>query len=175
YVFGRGNWVNMTTNPTTGAITLGTPSARRTPWYIQSDLSAKHDIKVGDHEAISFEATATNALNQHVVTAYWQSMDSMNFNTPLYPGVVPANATAATGPCYGAASATNPAPAAAGQAVNLACGALVYQELESGYNVQQWINGNNGQVPAMVQHGEYGKPYLFQPGRSLRFNLRFSF
>ncbi len=53
YLFGRGQWVNMTTNPTTGAITLGTPYARRTPWYIQSDLSAKHDIKVGDHETIS--------------------------------------------------------------------------------------------------------------------------
>lgn len=70
YVFGRGQWVNMTTNPTSGLITLSSPYARRTPWYIQSDLSAKHDIKVGDHENISFEATATNALNQHAVTAF---------------------------------------------------------------------------------------------------------
>jgi hypothetical protein len=175
YIFGRGQWASMTTDPNTGAITLGTPSARRTPWYIQSDMNAKHEIKVGDNKSISFEATALNALNLHAVTAYWQSMDSMNFNTPLYPGAVPAGATASSGPCWGT-SVTNPnAPANAGQAVNLACGALVYQELESGYNVQQWINGNNGQVPAVVQHGNYGKPYLFQSGRSLRFNLRYTF
>ena len=70
-----------------GAITLGTPYARRTPWYIQSDLNAKHDIKVGDHENISFEATASNALNQHAVVAYWQGMNSLYYATPLYPGV----------------------------------------------------------------------------------------
>jgi hypothetical protein len=165
YVFGRGMWAPMTTDPTTGDITIGTPSARRTPWYIQSDMSAKHDIKVGDHEDISFEATALNALNQHAITAFWQGMDSLNYATPLYPGVVPASATAASGPCY-----TNP-----GAAVNLACGALLYQELESGYNVQQWINGAAGAGTAVVQHGNYGKPYLFQIGRSLRFNLRYTF
>lgn len=175
YVFGRGQWVDMTTNPTTGNITLGTPYARRTPWYIQSDMSASHTIKVGDHQTISFEATASNALNQHIVTAFWQSMDSMFYNTPLFPGVVPATATAASGPCYGSATTNPTGPALAGQAVNFACGALIYQELEEGYNVQQWINGAAGTGTAMVQHGNYGKPYLFQAGRSLRFNLRYTF
>ena len=146
YIFGRGNWAPMSTNPTTGAITIGTPYARRTPWYIQSDLSAKHDIKVGDHENISFEATALNALNQHAITAFWQGMDSLYYATPLNPG-----------------------PA------TLYSGAALYQELETGYNPQEWINGNDGAVPAVVQHGNYGKPYLFQLGRSLRFNLRYTF
>lgn len=164
YVFGRGNWVNMTTDPTTGAITLGTPTARRTPWYIQSDLSAKHTIKVGDNKTISFEATALNALNLHAVTAYWQSMESMSYNTALYPGVVPSGATADTGPCT-----------TAGKKVTLSCGALIYHELESGYNVQEWINGNGGQVPSVVQHANYGQPYLYQLGRSIRFNLRYTF
>jgi outer membrane receptor protein involved in Fe transport len=152
YVFGRGNWVNMSTNPSTGAITLGTPYARRTPWYIQSDAQIKHDIKVGDHEDISFEGTATNALNQHAVTAYWQGMNSLFYATPLYPGV-----------------GSNGAP------ITLASGAALYQELESGYNVQTWINGNGGQVPAVVQHGNYGRPYLYQLGRQLRFGLRYTF
>lgn len=146
YIYGRGNWVNMTTSPTTGAITIGTPYARRTPWYIQSDLNAKHTIKVGDHENISFEATALNALNQHAVTAFWQGMDSLYYATPLFPGTA-----------------------------SLYSGAATYKELETGYNPQEWINGNGGLVPAVVQHGNYGKPYLFQAGRQLRFGLRYTF
>ena len=136
----------MTTDPGTGAITLGMPYARRTPWYVESDMSARHDIKVGDHENISLEATATNALNQHAVTAYWAGMNSLNYATSLHPGPY-----------------------------NLFDGAAIYQELESGYNPQTWINGNSGAVKAVVQNGNYGKPSLFQIGRQLRFNLRYTF
>jgi hypothetical protein len=152
YVYGRGNWVNSSVNPATGAITLGAPYARRTPWYIQSDMSAKHEIKVGDHENIAFEATALNALNQHAVTSYWDGLNSLYYATPLYPGVN-----------------------SSGAPINLGSGAALYQELESGYNVQQWINGNGGQVPAVSGMSEYGKPYLYQPGRSVRFSLRYTF
>lgn len=153
YAFGRGKWVNETVDQTTGNITLGSPYTRRTPWYIQSDLNAKHDVKVGDHETISFEATASNALNQHATVAYWQGMNSLYYATPLYPGV----------------------DSTTGKPVTLASGAELYQELETGYNVQQWINGNGGQVPAVNASGWYGQPYLHQPGRTLRFSLRYSF
>ena len=88
----------------------------------------------------------------------------MFYNTALYPGVVPSGATADTGPCT-----------TAGKKVTLSCGALIYHELESGYNVQEWINGNGGQVPSVVQHANYGQPYLYQLGRSIRFNLRYTF
>jgi hypothetical protein len=152
YAFGRGHWVDESVNQSTGAITLSSPYTRRTPWYIQSDLSAKHDIKVGDHENISFEATAANALNQHAVVAYWQGMNSLYYATPLYPGV-----------------------SSSGSPITLASGAALYQELESGYNVQQWINGNGGQVPAVAASGWYGQPYLHQAGRTLRFSLRYTF
>lgn len=152
YVYGRGKWVDMNVDQNTGAITLGTPYNRRTPWYIESDLSAKHDIKVGDHKDISFEATALNALNQRTVTAYWGGMNSLYYGTPLYPGV---------------GSNGNP--------TSLYSGASLYQELESGYNVQQWINGNNGTVPRVIANGQYGMPYLYQPARTLRFTLRYTF
>jgi len=146
YIYGRGQWANEAVNPTTGAITLGSPYARRTPWYIQSDMSAKHDIKVGDHEDISFEATALNALNQHAVTSYWQGLNSLYYATPLYPG-----------------------PATLGS------GAALYQELESGYNPQTFINGGGGAAAPVAGMSEYGKPYLHQIGRSLRFGLRYTF
>jgi len=145
YIYGRGNWVNMTTNAN-GNITLGIPYARRTPWYIQSDLSLSHEVKVGEHKTIAFEATALNALNKRGVTAYWGAMDSINFETALYPG-----------------------------SANLYSGAPLYQELESGYNPQTWINGNGGQVPRVIMNSQYGQPYLYQLARNIRLQLRYTF
>lgn len=116
YAFGRGNWVNMTTD-SAGNITLGTPYARSTPWFTQTDFNVGHEIKTGDHEAIKFEATALNVLNQRNITAYWASIDSMNFDTPLLPG---------------------------GQ--TLSGGAALYEATETRYNVQSLINAN-GVVP----------------------------
>ena len=34
----RGNWVDVTQDPTTGVITVGSPHVPRTPWYNQSDF-----------------------------------------------------------------------------------------------------------------------------------------
>ncbi len=146
YIFGRGKWVDMTTD-STGAITLSNPYTRRTPWFTQSDLNAKHEIKVGDHQTIAFEATALNVLNQRAVTAFWGGMDSLNFGTPLSPG-----------------------PA------NLASGAALYQELESPYNVAQFINGDaaSGASP-VIKNSQYGSPYLYQNARNIRLAVRFTF
>src|SRR5579862_1204468 len=146
YAFGRGKWVNMTTDQSTGAVTIGAPYTRRTPWFIQSDLNAQHTVKVGDHQSISFEATAINALNQRAVTAYWGGMDSLNYATALFPGPE-----------------------------NLYSGAGLYQELESGYNVQQFLTANGAGQPNVIGHGWYGQPYLYQLGRSVRLALRFTF
>lgn len=107
YVFGRSQWSNITENPSTGAITYSTPTTRRMPWFIQTDLNASHSFKVGDHENIAFEVNATNAFNQHAVTSYWGMLDSQWSSTGIFPG---------------------------GQ--NIYSGAAAYQAFESGYNVQ---------------------------------------
>ena len=112
YIYGRGNWVNMTTD-VNGNITLGTPYARRTPWYTQTDFNVAHEVKTGDHETIKFEATALNELNQRRVTAYWAGMDSMAVNAPLSPG-----------------------------GYNLYSGAPLYGALEGGYDPQSLINAD---------------------------------
>jgi hypothetical protein len=85
YIFGRGKWANVTADPATGAVTLGTPFTRRTPWYTQTDLNFGHKIKVGEGKAIAFEASAFNVLNQHAVTAYWEGFGSNWFNSGLFP------------------------------------------------------------------------------------------
>ena len=45
---GRGKWVDITQNPTTGAITVGSPRTFRTPWFAQSDLSVGHSYKMSE-------------------------------------------------------------------------------------------------------------------------------
>jgi len=159
YIYGFGKWVNLTTNPATGAITLGTPFARRTPWFTQSDFNIGHRIKVGEGKAIAFEASAFNLLNQRAVTAYYGGINSVNFATPLVPG----------------------------PGVSIFNGAATYQALESGYNPQTWINGVPGSpagcttacttpaVPPVIKSSWYGQPFRYQNARSIRFNLRYTF
>jgi hypothetical protein len=159
YIYGRGKWVGMNTD-SSGNITLGNPYARRTPWYIQSDLSASHQIKTGPHQTFTFEATAQNLFNLHAITGYNEAMNSWYHETGLYPGVAaPGNSTGQP----------------AGSPINVYSGAALYQEVETGYNPQQWINGNGGQVPRVIQNSLYGKANLFQYGRTIRLAARFTF
>ena len=39
YPFNRGEWVDITQDPTTGAVTVGQPRVNRTPWYTQTDFN----------------------------------------------------------------------------------------------------------------------------------------
>jgi hypothetical protein len=145
--FGRDKWVNMTQDPTTGAITLGTPYTRRTPWYTQTDFNIGHHIKTGEHQTLGFDVTFQNLLNQRAVTSYYGGMNSVFFTTPLIPGP--------TGALSNAAS---------------------YQTLEGGYNVQQWINGNAaaGVLP-VTKSAWYGQPFTYQLSRGIRFGVNYSF
>jgi hypothetical protein len=118
YLYGHGNWANVSTDPTTGAITVNSVGSKRTPWYSQSDLNFKHEIKVGDneHKAVAFEATFSNLFNQQKVVAYNESLNAIPANTALYPG---------------------------GNSVFN--GAAAYQAFETGYNAQQTIT-NSGVI-----------------------------
>ena len=152
YIFGRDKWVDMSTD-VNGNITLSNPYTKRTPWFVQTDLNASHQVKVGDHQTIAFEATALNALNQRSVTSYNMAMNSWNFATPLYPGVD-----------------------SSGAPVNFGDGAELYQILEGGYNPSQFISGVPGNPGTnVIKNSLYKQPYLFQNGRSLRLAIRFTF
>jgi hypothetical protein len=109
YIFGRGNWVNATTD-SNGNVTLGTPYARRTPWYTQTDFNLQHAIKVNHNneaQVLSFSATFTNLFNQHSVVEYWQGYGSGYVGSTLNPGGIP-----------------------------ITGGAAFYQAAETGYNAQ---------------------------------------
>jgi len=115
YIWGRGNWVNSTVDPTTGFTTLGNVYARRTPWYTQTDLQLTHAFKVNKNneaQQLSFSATALNLLNQHAVIAYWQGLNSQFVPNSLFQ--------------YG-----------------IFGGAAFYQQVETGYDPQAAIGGGN--------------------------------
>ena len=112
YPWGRDKWVDATSGAN-GDVTLGTPRSRRTPWFTQSDLNVSHQVKVGDHQNVTFEATALNIFNQRAVTAYFQSLDSWSFGTAIQPN-----------------------------GADLTHGAADYEALESPYNVQTLINAD---------------------------------
>lgn len=89
YLFGRGNYVNATADPTTGVATFSNPYTRRTPWFTQTDLNISHMFKVNknnEHQTLQFNATVTNLLNQHSVVAYWASLNSTNYPSQILPG-----------------------------------------------------------------------------------------
>jgi hypothetical protein len=156
YIFGRGKWVNETTDAS-GNITLGNPYTRRTPWYTQTDLNLAHAIKVNknnEHQILSFNATLTNLLNQHAVTSYWGGFGSNWFNTGLFPD----------------------------QAFT---GAAFYQQIETGYNPQAEINSQAagtcvfcqifGVPLPLIQSSRYNQANLWQLSRNIRVGATFTF
>ena len=149
YIFGRGKFSNTSTDAS-GNVTLGAPYSRRTPWFTQTDLNLAHAIKVNpnnEHQVLSFSATLTNLLNQHAVTSYWEGFNSNYFGSQLQPGPV-----------------------------SIFSGAAWYQQAETGYNPQQWVNGNaSAGVPSVTPNSHYGSPNLWQISRNIRLGAQFTF
>ncbi len=155
YIFGRGKWVNATTDPTTGTVDFGNPYTRRTPWFTQTDFNLQHAIKVNknnEHEVLSFTATLTNLLNQRAVTSYWGGFNS-NYNASF---IEPPSAACGTGgvpaPCF------------------ILNGADFYQAAETGYNAQATAN-----AAGLLLNSHYGSPNLFQISRNIRLGATFTF
>ena len=71
------------------------PHTYRNPWYNETDLSIEEVYQIGESKAINFQATITNALNDHAVTAVYSQADSSyvgnQFITPggqaIYDGI----------------------------------------------------------------------------------------
>jgi hypothetical protein len=150
-IVNRGMWIDVTQNPTSGVITTSTPYVKRTPEYTDTDFNVKQTLKLGGAKAISFDATFANVLNQHKVVSYWQNIDSDyagdNF---LAPG---------------------------GQ--NITNGLDFYSVVMSKYDYTAAMNtgalNGTGYGGPIVVDSMYGKPYLYQQPRNIRFALHFTF
>lgn len=159
YIFGRGKWVNATTDATTGAVDFGNPYNRRTPWFTQTDFNLQHAIKVNrnnEHQVLSFVATFTNLLNQRNVTSYWGGFNS-NYNASFMalPSSLPGCA--------------NPGSPFAGLCFGFN-GAAFYQAAETGYNAQAASTASG-----LLLNSHYGQPNLWQQSRNIRLGATFTF
>ena len=85
-IFGRGQWVDVTQDPTTGDVTFSQARSRRTPWYTQTDFNLSHAVKLrGERQQLMFTATILNLFNQHSVVSNWQGFNSIAASSMMAP------------------------------------------------------------------------------------------
>jgi hypothetical protein len=148
---GRGN-VALFTRAANGNFVLGgVDQGARTDPFISTDLSARHEILVSKtHEAmrLMIEAQASNLFNQRGKLAFYQF-------------AIPSNTLA---PSRAARFAGDPG--------------YDYGKLMNGFNYTDALNGTGAfagvQSPLTVA-SRYGMPQLFQPARTMRLQVRFTF
>ena len=160
YLVGRGKWVDVSQDPTSGAITTGNPRVFRTPWYVESDFNLQENYKIGETKVLSYSITVPNLLNQRAVTAYYPFLESQFFGQYMAPG---------------------------GQTLYQANSIPAYYAYETGYNWQSLLTNMGGNTPqkpgapagvgtgVATINSQYGKPYLEQISRTIRMGVKFTF
>jgi hypothetical protein len=150
YIDGRGNWVDFTQDGS-GNYVEGKAYSRRTPIYSQTDFSLVHEIhvsKTNEGMIVGFEANVTNLFNQHSPVDYWSNINRTGYISPYSCDAPASNCSA-------------------------------YDAANAGYNVAATIKGynfvNEANAAGMILSSRYGKPYMWQNPRSMRFKIRFSF
>jgi carboxypeptidase family protein len=154
----RGKWVNVTQDPTTGAITVGNPYTKRTPWYNQTDLNITQNYKLGETKAVSFSAIIGNVLNERSVTQVEGNISSGFSANYIAPGGLITSAGtpfyAATFHPYNFAALMNAAP------TNSNC---------------PTTSSPTGVCGPLTVGSGYGQPNRYQASRTIRIGLRFTF
>jgi hypothetical protein len=155
YVEGRGKWVDVTRD-SSGNFVSGKVSDRRTPSFSQSDFSLTHDIHVSksnEKMMAGFEVNIFNLFNQHSPVDYNSNLLAASGGSQIQPfkcsrAGVSCLATSAAGFDYGS--------------------------VLKGYNYITEANTSLNKTP-IILNGQYGLPYLWQNGRSMRFKFKFTF
>jgi hypothetical protein len=152
-IVGRGKWIDVKQDPSTGLITTSAPYVKRTAMFWDSDFNLKQEAKLGESKTIAFDMTFTNALNQHSKVAYWENIDSD----------------------YSASNYVAPGGQAIFNGLNF------YSAAMSPYNYTQLMNNDatgtlngTGSGPITID-SMYGKPYEYQTPRNIRLGLHITF
>jgi Carboxypeptidase regulatory-like domain len=147
-VVDRGMWVNVTQDPATGAITVGSPYTKRTPWYTQTDFNFTQNYRIGEAKTLGFTATIVNLLNQRTWTQLNGNIDSGFNSNFIAPG-----------------------------GFKLTKGIPFYEASFHPYDFAALMNAarsNPTGGPLTVYTG-YGQPNRYQAGRNIRLGIRFTF
>jgi hypothetical protein len=154
----RGKWVNVSQDPVTGAVTMGNPYTRRTPWYNQTDFNITQSYRITESKTLGFSATISNLLNERAMTGVNENVTSSFTQNFLGPqGLFVASGI----PFYSAAFH------------QYDVGALLNSAFSS-VSCPTQANPNLVCGPATVNAG-YGMPNRYQAGRTIRLGLRFTF
>jgi outer membrane receptor protein involved in Fe transport len=160
YPFNRGEWADITQDPTTGQITVGQPYVNRTPWYTQTDFNFTQHYKIGESKSLSVGFVVSNLWNQHTVTALYSQLDSNYVSNYLTPHSANCEAATGTSYCY------------------YADGLNFYEQIMKPFNLQTALNSFKGTSPmnGVVQtNSAYGKPFYYQAARNMRLEMHFNF
>ena len=160
----RGNFVDVTQDPTTGFVTIGNPHVQRTPWFTQTDFSLQQNYKVTESKLLTFTANFTNLLNQRAVTAYNADITSLAVGNqyitlnPTGPTLCTAQPlTSFHGTCY------------------IGDGDPFYAAAERPYSVQDQINNFKGRGVSAALNSAYHTPVYYQLSRNIRLGVKFTF
>lgn len=156
----RGEYVDVTQDPTTGFVTIGNPHVRRTPWFTQTDFSITQNFKITESKAISFSVDATNLLNQRAVTGYNEDITSLSVTNQYITLNDVNNLNGNCGfvsQCY------------------IGDGTPFYAAAERPYNVQSQFNNFKARGVSAALNTAYGLPQYYQLSRNIRLGAKFTF
>jgi hypothetical protein len=147
---GRGNFVNFTRSTSGNFQVSGIDNGARTDPFIQTDFSIRHEVPMKNHEdmRLTFEIQASNLFNQRAKLAFYQY-------------AIPSNTLA-----------PSRAPRFAGDP------GYDWGKLMNGFNYVDGLNGTGsfaGVQSPLTLASRYGYPQLFQPARTMRLQVRFTF
>jgi hypothetical protein len=151
FVEGRGKFVQVSRDATTGNWSLGTIADARTPHFAQTDLSLFQDFHVSKSNeklVARVGADCLNCLNQHHVTIINQNMLRTGTVTPYQCGSAGVTCTSVTDQQAG----------------------FNYASVEKGYDYVGVTNATGSTLSTL-----YGNPQAWQTPRSMRFQVRFTF
>ena len=152
FVEGRGSYINVSRDPTTGAWIAGNVTNKRTPVFNQSDISLAQDFHVSksnERLVARVMAECFNCFNLHSVTFVQQNLIRTSGINPAQCGTAGTNCTATE----------------AAQA-GFDYGAL----MTKGYDYIGFAN-SQGRILSSL----YGLPFGWQNPRSMRFTFKITF
>jgi hypothetical protein len=155
----RGKFVDVSQDPTTGLITVGSPRTNRTPWYTQTDFNLQQNYKISESKVLSFSATFTNLLNQRAITAYNEDITSLNVTNQY----ITLNATDPSAVCRFLTQCY------------IGDGNAFYAAAERPYDVQAQLNNQKGHGVSAALNSAYNTPVYYQLSRNIRLGMKFTF
>lgn len=101
--------------------------------------------RINEAQVLTFEANVINLFNRQAPTGFYEQLDSAFNQSFLLPG-----------------------------------NAFYYSAFENPYDWKALLTNNKGQAgpdqgKPIIGNSQYGKPFIFQPPRSMRLAVRFTF